>query len=179
MSAKENFANTFGTLICGVVAIAFGVFIPFKIINAENHTIIAEIGALRFIGPGFILIGIVGTLACYWNFIFDAKGAPLIEGMQKHLIVKGFYKYVRNPIYISWYLIIFGEAVYFQSLDLLLYLLGWMVFFQIKVVYSEEPYLSVTFGESYEVYRKSVRRWIPRFKAYTIETNELENEKTI
>jgi len=179
MSAKENFANAFGTLICGVVAFAFGVFIPFKIVNAETHTIFAEIGVLRFIGPAFILIGLVGTLACYWNFIFDAKGAPLIEGMQKHLIVKGLYRYVRNPIYISWYLILFGEAVYFQSLDLLLYLAGWMVFFQIKVVYSEEPYLSVTFGESYDSYRKSVHRWIPRLKAYTIETSELENEKTI
>jgi protein-S-isoprenylcysteine O-methyltransferase Ste14 len=179
MSAKENFANTFGTLICGAVAFTFGFFIPSKIINAENHTIFAEIGVLRFIGPVFILIGLIGTLACYWNFIFDAKGAPLIEGMQKYLIVKGLYRYVRNPIYISWYLILFGEAVYFQSLDLLLYLFGWMVFFQIKVIYSEEPYLSVTFGKSYDAYRKSVRRWIPRLKAYTIETNELENEKTI
>ena len=179
MSAKETFANTFGTLICGFVAFTFGVFIPLKIINAENHTIFAEIGVLRFIGPAFIFVGLIGTLACYWNFIYDAKGAPLIEGMQKHLIVKGLYKYVRNPIYISWYLIIFGEAVYFQSLDLLLYLAGWMVFFQIKVVYSEEPYLSVTFGDSYESYRKSVRRWIPRLKAYKVETNELENEKFI
>jgi len=170
MSAKENFANAFGTLICGVVAFAFGVLIPFKIINAENHRVIAEIGNFRFIGPAFILIGLVGTLTCYWNFIFDAKGAPLIEGMQKHLIVKGLYKYVRNPIYISWYLILFGEAVYFQSLDLLLYLAGWMVFFHIKVVYSEEPYLSVTFGESYDAYCKSVRRWIPRLKPHTIET---------
>lgn len=101
MSAKEYFANTFGPLICGLVAVAFGVFIPFKIIHAENHTAIETIGVLRFIGPAFIFIGMMGTLACYWNFIFDAKGAPLIEGMQKYLIVKGLYKYVRNPIYIS------------------------------------------------------------------------------
>ena len=167
MSAKENLANAFGTFICGVIAFICATFIPFKIINADNHTMIAEIGVFRFIGPAFILIGIVGCLACYWNFIFDAKGSPMIEGMQKHLIVKGLYKYVRNPIYISWYLILLGEAIYFQSLDLLYYLLGWMVFFQLKVVFSEEPYLSVTFGESYEVYRRSVHRWMPRLKGYS------------
>ena len=173
MSAKENLVNALGTLICGAVAFICATFIPFKIINVENHTVIAVIGDFRFIGPAFILIGIIGCLACYWNFIIDAKGAPLIEGMQQHLIVKGLYKYVRNPIYISWYLILLGEAIYFQSLDLLLYLFGWMVFFQIKVVFSEEPYLSVTFGESYESYRKSVRRWIPRLTGYKIQPNDI------
>ena len=172
MSAKENLANAYGTLLCGVVAIIFGAFIPLKIINSDGHTLIEAIGNFRFIGPIFILIGIIGCLTCYWNFIFDAKGSPLIEGMQKHLIVKGLYRYVRNPIYISWYLILFGEAIYFQSQDLILYLLGWMVVFQIKVVFCEEPYLSVTFGESYESYRKSVRRWRPRLKAYNMGRNK-------
>lgn len=173
MSAKENLANTFGTLMTVVIAIICVAFIPFKIINSDSHTVIAEIGNFRFIGPAFILIGIIGYLACCWNFIFDAKGIPAIEGMQKNLIVKGLYKYVRNPIYISWYLIIFGGTIYFQSQDLLLYLSGWMVFFQIRVVFFEEPYLSVTFGASYESYRKSVPRWIPRLKAYHIETTAL------
>ena len=170
MSANEKLADIFGTLLCGAIAIICGAFIPLKIINSDSHTLIEEIGNFRFIGPAFILIGIIGNLACYWNFVFDAKGAPLIEGMQKHLIVKGLYKYVRNPIYISWCLIIFGEAIYFQSQDLLYYLLCWMVFFQIRVVFCEEPYLKVTFGELYESYCKSVRRWIPRLKAYKIET---------
>jgi predicted permease len=53
MSAKENLANAFGTLICGVIAFVCATFIPFEIINAENHTIITEIGDFRFIGPIF------------------------------------------------------------------------------------------------------------------------------
>ena len=164
MSAKENLLNAFGTLMTAVIAFVFGVFIPFEIVNSESHGVIAEIGNFRFIGPAFILIGIIGYLACCWNFIFDAKGIPAVEGMQKHLIVKGPYQYIRNPIYISWYFIIFGEAIYFQSLGVLLYLLGCMVIAQIRVVFCEEPYLSVTFGEQYESYRKSVPRWIPRLK---------------
>lgn len=168
MAVKEHLANTFGTVMTLVIAIIFSVFIPYKVINSEGHTIIAEIGNFRFIGPTFILIGAIGYLACCWNFIFEAKGIPAMEGMQKHLIVKGAYKYVRNPIYISFWLIILGEAIYFQSQDLLLYLLGWMIVFQIRVVVFEEPYLRVTFGESYESYRKSVPRWIPRLRGYYV-----------
>ena len=69
-------------------------------------------------------------------------------------------------MYISWYLIIFGEALFFQSLDLLLYLSVWIVLFEIKVIFFEEPSLKRRFGETYEQYRKSVRRWIPRLTPY-------------
>ena len=159
-------ANIFGTLCCAIIVAGLATIIPHAIVTSENHTVIPEMGKIRFIGPFLILAGIIGYLMCFWNFIFDAKGTPLLEGTQKHLIVKGLYRYVRNPIYISWYLILLGEALFFQSLDLLYYLLGWIVFFYFKVMVIEEPYLHRTFGESYRQYCKSVRRWIPRFKAY-------------
>jgi hypothetical protein len=89
LSAKEDLANTIGTLLCGVIAIICGAYIPLKIMESDSHTPIEAIGNFRFVGPAFIVIGFVGQMACYWNFIFDAKGAPLIEGMQKHLIAKG------------------------------------------------------------------------------------------
>ena len=82
------------------------------------------------------------------------------------LDIKGLYRYVRNPMYISGYLIIFGQALFFQSLDLLLYLSFWIVWFEIKVIFFEEPSLKKRFGETYEQYRKSVRRWIPRLTPY-------------
>jgi protein-S-isoprenylcysteine O-methyltransferase Ste14 len=79
-------------------------------------------------------------------------------------MVNGLYRYVRNPIYISWFLILLGEALWFRSLDLIYYLLVWMAFFHFKVILSEEPYLRATFGEAYEQYCRSVHRWIPRLK---------------
>jgi protein-S-isoprenylcysteine O-methyltransferase Ste14 len=166
MSVGENILNTFGTLLCALIVISLASYVPYEIISSENHTVIDQIGNIGFIGPCLIVIGIIGYLLCFWNFIFDAKGTPLPMGTQKHLIVKGLYRYVRNPIYISWYLIIFGEALFFQSLDLLFYLLSWIVFFQIKVIFFEEPSLKERFGETYEQYLKSVRRWIPRLTPY-------------
>jgi protein-S-isoprenylcysteine O-methyltransferase Ste14 len=161
---NTKIVNIIGTIACALLVIFLATFVPYKIISAENHPIIIQLGKIRFSGPFLILIGIIGYLLCFWNFIFDAKGTPLPGGTQDHLIVKGLYRYVRNPIYISWFLIIFGEALFFQSLDLFFYLLAWIFFFHLKVLIFEEPALRDKFGESYEKYCRSVHRWIPRLK---------------
>ena len=166
MSIGENIRNTSGTLVCALIALGFATVVPYKMISSENHLVIDQIEKISFIGPIFIVIGIIGYLLCFWNFIFDARGTPLPGDTQKHLIVKGLYRYVRNPMYISWYLIILGEALFFKSLDLLFYLFSWIIFFQIKVIFFEEPSLKKKFGVTYEQYRKSVRRWIPRLSPY-------------
>ena len=165
-SVKEYFRNISVTLLWFCIVLSFSTYLPYEGINSEKHIVIDQIGKIRFIGPILIVIGVFGYLPCIWKFIFDAKGSPHPGDTQKHLIVKGLYRYVRNPMYISWYLIIFGEALFFQSLDLLLYLSFWIVWFEIKVIFFEEPSLKKRFGETYEQYRKSVRRWIPRLTPY-------------
>ena len=121
--------NINGTFICAIIVISCGTYYPYKIISSENHTIITQIDKIRFIGPFLILIGTIGFLLCFWNFIFDAKRSPLPADTQNYLIEKGLYQYVRNPMYISWFLIVIGEILLFRSLDLIFYLLAWVVFF--------------------------------------------------
>ena len=152
--------------------LAFAAYVPHNIISDENHTVIDQIGRFRFIGPILIGLGIIGYLLCFWNFIVDAKGTPLPIDTQKNLIVKGLYRYVRNPMYISWYLIILGEALFFRSLDLLIYLFVWIVFFECKVIFFEERALKQNFGETYEQYCKYVPRWIPHLKPYRANDSE-------
>jgi protein-S-isoprenylcysteine O-methyltransferase Ste14 len=164
MSKNENINNIIGTAACGLLVTFLATLVPYRIISSENHTVLPQLEPVRFLGPFLVLLGILGYLVCFSNFILDAKGTPLPLGTQKHLIVKGLYQYVRNPIYISWFLILLGEAFFFRSLDLLFYLLVWMVFFHFKVVFSEEPSLRNKFGASYEKYCRSVPRWIPRLK---------------
>jgi protein-S-isoprenylcysteine O-methyltransferase Ste14 len=83
----------------------------------------------------------------------------------KSLVVKGLYRFVRNPLYIAGSLVLVGEALLFQSVGILIYCFVMFVIFNIHV-FLEEKFLTYQFGETYEQYRKSVPRWIPRIKPY-------------
>ncbi len=163
MSRSQFIENTLKTFFFAFIVVFVAAYIPYKIVTAESHTDIAGIGRFHFMGYFLIVSGVIGYLACFWNFIVDAKGSP-IPGDTQDLIVRGLYRYVRNPIYISAVLIFAGEALLFRSLEMIYYLLGWIVVFHLVVVYVEEPFLRTKFGNTYERYCKSVRRWRPRLK---------------
>lgn len=165
MPWKEKVFNIGNTIICAGIAFFFAIAPAYEIKTYENQTVIIEIEKIQYIGLLFIFIGIIGYLLCFWNFIIDAKGSPM-PGDQNHLMTKGLYRYVRNPMYISFFLIILGEGLFFQSKVLFYYLFGWMVFFQLRLIFFEEPGLRKKFEESYVQYCRSVRRWIPRLKPY-------------
>ena len=163
MSRNETIANVFATFLTVLIAAIFVVYVPYRMVISENHEIIPEIGSLRYVGPILILMGIWGYLWGLRSFILEAQGSPLPEH-QQNLMINGLYRRVRNPLYVSFFLIIFGEALYFQSLHLIFYLVGWAVVFHLMVIFCEEPALRIRFGESYERYCKSVPRWLPRLK---------------
>jgi protein-S-isoprenylcysteine O-methyltransferase Ste14 len=124
MSVKENIKTTFGVIGCAIIVGYFTVFIPHTIITSEND-LCFEIGKFRFTGLILIFAGVFGYLWCFLNFIIDAKGTPLPLGSQKHLIIKGLYRFVRNPMYLSAYLFfwrislfpVFFIIILFVSLD--------------------------------------------------------------
>lgn len=163
MSRSQFTENTLKTFFFAFIVVFVVAYIPYKIVTAENHTVIAGLAGFRLSGYIFIGLGVIGYLVCFRNFIVDAKGSPM-PGDTQHLIVKGLYRYVRNPIYISACLIFLGEALLFQSLEMFYYFFGGIVVFHLLVVFVEEPFLRHKFGGTYEQYCKSVRRWIPRFK---------------
>jgi len=55
-----------------------------------------------------------------------------------------------------------GEIILLQSPWLILWAAVFTTAFSVFVGVYEEPHLSHRFGESYERYRRSVPRWIPR-----------------
>lgn len=69
---------------------------------------------------------------------------------------------MRNPMYVSVFTIVVGEAILFHSLLLFGYALLILTMVHLFVIFYEEPTLRYQFGESYETYLRSVPRWIPR-----------------
>ena len=161
MSNNQFIERLPGTFLCAIIVLFFVAYVPYKIATSEHYGFITEIGQIRLLGPFLILIGIFGYLACFSNFIKDAKGSPIMGDSQR-LIVKGLYKHVRNPIYISMYVVLMGEALFYQSLGIVYYLLAWVLVLYVVVIFIEEPFLRVKFEDQYDQYCKLVPRWIPR-----------------
>ncbi|HMD82496.1 MAG TPA: isoprenylcysteine carboxylmethyltransferase family protein, partial [Anaerolineales bacterium] len=82
----------------------------------------------------------------------------------RELVAVGFYRYVRNPMYVGVLAIIIGHFLWFGQWYLLVYAVIVFVAFNTFVTYYEEPTLKRKFGTAYEDYLKQVPRWIPRFK---------------
>jgi len=137
------------------------VLVPYLLLTSGFQLHPMEIGAWRILGLPPILLGALTYLWCAWDFTFTGRGTPAPIDPPKELVVKGLYRYVRNPMYVGITLILLGEAVLFESAVLFLYVGLLLVWFQLFIVYYEEPTLRRLFGASYESYCKSVSRWIP------------------
>ena len=108
-----------------------------------------------------IALGACGLLKCVWDFAAIGRGTLSIVDPPRKLVVRGLYRYVRNPMYVSVLTIVFGEALFFQSKPLLQYALGCLLAVHLIVTFYEEPTLRRRFGESYVDYCRAVRRWLP------------------
>ena len=80
----------------------------------------------------------------------------------ERLVVTGFNRFVRNPMYFGLLTAILGQALLFDSLVLVLYAAIIWVISASFVHWYEEPTLVRTYGEQFEEYRRNVPAWTPR-----------------
>jgi protein-S-isoprenylcysteine O-methyltransferase Ste14 len=76
------------------------------------------------------------------------------------IVASGIYRFTRNPIYAGFLVIVLAVAVGANSAWLLLSFIALFVVLHLGVVKPEERYLSSKFGDTYDDYRRRVRRWI-------------------
>jgi protein-S-isoprenylcysteine O-methyltransferase Ste14 len=108
-----------------------------------------------------IVVGTAIYLRCVWDFAAGGRGTPAPIDPPKALVVRGLYRYVRNPMYLGVLLVLMGEALIFPSRGFLLYILAFFSLVNVFIILYEEPRLHRQFGESYGEYRRAVPRWIP------------------
>jgi protein-S-isoprenylcysteine O-methyltransferase Ste14 len=150
----------FTILVPGTVTVC----IPYWILSWQPARPPLPLGVFRYFGVVPILIGAAIYFWCAWDFAFTGRGTPAPVDPPKELVVRGLYRCVRNPMYIGVVLALLGEAMLFESARLFEYT-GWafLLFFLVVILY-EEPVLKRRFGASYEQYRQTVPRWIPKVK---------------
>jgi protein-S-isoprenylcysteine O-methyltransferase Ste14 len=127
----------------------------------------ADFGFLQYAGWLVIAAGVLIYLRCAWDFATAGRGTPLPADPPRELVVRGLYRYVRNPMYLGVGSVLFGEALAFQIPAMFIYIAVVFLFWHLFVVVYEERALERKFGRSYRSYRQSVPRWFPRLAART------------
>lgn len=112
--------------------------------------------------PLGILFTVLGFLIPSLCLIKFKKAETNVEPWKpaNKLLIEGFYKFSRNPIYVGLLMVGVGISVLVNSLWMLLILIPFVFLLHILVIQKEEVYLESRFGNDYLEYKKQVRRWI-------------------
>ena len=134
-------------------------YLPDRILSRTGIVRPATIAAPQV---GAMVIGAVGAalaLWCIFTFATIGKGTPAPFDPPRRLVIRGPYRFVRNPMYIGAALALASAALFYKSLPLLGYAAFFFLATHAFVVLYEEPTLRRTFGQDYEAYCRQVSRW--------------------
>jgi protein-S-isoprenylcysteine O-methyltransferase Ste14 len=151
-------AVTYATLFIGLVL----VYVPARFLSWSGIVAPATTGVPQVAGMTMVAIGTAIALWCVFTFVFIGKGTPAPFDPPRKLVVRGPYRFVRNPMYNHAGTTLAGAALYYQSLSILIYTGLFFLITHMFVVLYEEPTLRRTFGDEYEAYFGRVSRWLPR-----------------
>ena len=144
----------------------FACLLPYLLGDWHFHRPLPYWTVAQAAGALLICVGLVPLVRSFIDFI-RADGTPVPVASPPRLVVSGFYRYVRNPIYAGFVVILAGQALLFGSAGLLKYTaVAWCIG-AAAVRFYEEPRLARRFGAEYQDYRRAVRAWIPRLHPWT------------
>jgi protein-S-isoprenylcysteine O-methyltransferase Ste14 len=118
--------------------------------------------ALKLLGALLTAAGAAVLLHAFARFVVEGLGTPAPVAPPEHLVVRGAYRYVRNPMYLAVAATI--QAALLGRPALLLYALAFMFAVASFVRLYEEPTLRKRFGAEYDEYRRAVPGWLPRVR---------------
>jgi protein-S-isoprenylcysteine O-methyltransferase Ste14 len=112
----------------------------------------------------FSLILIVAGIGCViWIIVLHYVQAPEgwdLERTPKYLLIRGPYKFSRNPSYLSLLVVFFGWTLFYGSVAVFVaFVVAWSLLNHV-IVPMEERDLEARFGDAYRQYRNTVRRWL-------------------
>lgn len=152
------FRNFFFTLLQpGMVA---GLF-PYLILREKVKPTLDELfGLPQYFGSIIFFFGLIIMIKTIVQFALEGKGTLSPADPTKKLVIKGLYRFSRNPMYIGVMAMLIGEAIFFEAGIFWLYVIFIGLAFNLFILFVEEPRLKRDFGEEYENYKAHVRRWI-------------------
>jgi protein-S-isoprenylcysteine O-methyltransferase Ste14 len=153
-------AVTYATLFIGLLL----VFLPARLLSWSGVTTPPALGVGPAAGMLVAAMGAALALWCIFTFALLGKGTPAPFDPPGRLVVRGPYRFVRNPMYVGAVMALAGAALFYGSVALAAYAGAFFLLTHAFVTWYEEPTLRATFGPEYDRYCSRVRRWWPRRK---------------
>jgi protein-S-isoprenylcysteine O-methyltransferase Ste14 len=113
-----------------------------------------------------IAAGVAPLVESARRFIYAGRGTLVPTTPTEHLVVSGFYRHVRNPMYAGVLIALAGEVLLFHSRGLLLFAVLLWLGFHLFVSRYEELTLTRRYGDEYLRFKQNVPRWLPRLKPW-------------
>jgi protein-S-isoprenylcysteine O-methyltransferase Ste14 len=139
----------------------FAGWVPWRYF-ALNRVTFDPSSAAHVIGVVSVGVGALLLAGCIYEFARSGRGTLSPLDPPHHLVVRGLYRYVRNPMYLSVTMIVLGEVLLTRSTALAMYWVVWFISANLFVMGYEEPTLRHEFGAEYDEYCRQVGRWVPR-----------------
>jgi protein-S-isoprenylcysteine O-methyltransferase Ste14 len=137
------------------------IYVPGRLLTRSGVLPPAAPGVPQLLGLLAGVAGAVIAVASIVSFATQGRGTPAPFDPPRRLVVRGPYRFVRNPMYLGAGLALAGAALYFGSWWLLMYAVLFMLTAHSVVVAHEEPALRRAFGQDYAGYCAAVHRWWP------------------
>ena len=136
--------------ICALIMISLHLIFPIQIIIRPPYN---YSGIVIFIS-GLIIAKKTGQLFSKIDTEIHTFKKP------DKLVTNGFFQYSRNPIYISFVMILIGLNIVLGSLSPFVIIVIFILVTNFWYIPFEEKRMQEQFGEEYKNYKKAVNRWI-------------------
>ncbi|MCU1407406.1 MAG: hypothetical protein JWQ43_3709 [Glaciihabitans sp.] len=156
-------AQTLGQLVFfwGLFLVVF----PLAITSFEHRWGVA-IAFPLIAGPvGFVILVLASALGISSAYVMSTLGGgtPLPSAMPNRLVIRGPYRWIRNPMAVAGIAQGVGVGLVLSSWLVVLYAVIGSVLWNYAVRPLEEADLEKRFGDQFRDYCASVRCWVPRF----------------
>jgi protein-S-isoprenylcysteine O-methyltransferase Ste14 len=140
--------------------------IPWLMTGWRIRTPLPGHAPVRIVGIALLIVGLVPLVESFGRFALQGLGTPAPTAPPEKLVVGGFYRHVRNPMYVGVLAAILGQALLFADARWLwLAAIVWLAF-HIFVLACEEPTLRGMFEDDYDRFCTNVPRWLPRLRPW-------------
>jgi protein-S-isoprenylcysteine O-methyltransferase Ste14 len=158
--------------ILAIVVLPFTVTVVVPIWIGERYQTDLAVGTDSFMlvlqGAGLVTLvfGCLLFISSLRRFAGEGQGTLAPWDPPRHLVVRGPYRFVRNPMISGVVFVLAAEAMLLRSRPHAIWALAFLGINLIYIPLLEEPFLQLRFGEAYREYCKHVPRILPRLRPW-------------